>query len=122
MRRHRALTAARVVYPQATVRSYTRSGSPIVSHGYSGTATIDQLVIPLAPLAPGAAELTDATSISSVSPSRDSLFQPKDLPHKTAVRMEITVTPFAAPQFSQPVADPNASNDARSASCGPRPS
>jgi hypothetical protein len=25
--------------------------------------------------------------------------------------MEITVTPFADPQFSQPVTDPNSSND-----------
>jgi hypothetical protein len=102
------------VYPQATVRFYTSGGSPIVSHGYSGTSTIDHLVIHLAPLEPGAAELTGVTSISSVSPSRDSLFQPKELKQKTVVRMEITVTPFADPQFSQPVADPNSSNDAMS--------
>jgi hypothetical protein len=99
------------VYPQATVRFYTSGGSPIVSHGYSGSSTIDHLVIALAPLEPGAAELTAATFISSVSPSRNSLFQPKELKQKTVVRMEITVMPFADPQFSQPVADPNSSND-----------
>jgi hypothetical protein len=100
----------------ATLRSipgepHTNGGSLIDSRGYAGTLTFDQLVIQLAPLAPGTVESANVTAISSVSPSRNTLFQPKDLQRSRAVRMEITVEPFADPQFGQPVADPNSSND-----------
>jgi hypothetical protein len=100
-----------VVYPEVAVRFYTKGGAPIVSHGYTGTAMIAQLVMPLPPLAPGTAEVSEVTSIRAVSPSRDVLFQPKDLPRGTAVRMEIAVTPFAVPQLSQPVTDSNVRNN-----------
>jgi hypothetical protein len=99
------------VYPQATVRFYTSAGALIVSRGYSGGSSIAELTIPLTALGPGAAESATATVISSVSPSRDSLFQPKDLQRNSGVRMEITVAPFADPQFTQRLQDANPDND-----------
>jgi hypothetical protein len=99
------------VYPQATVRFYTSAGALIVSRGYSGGSSIAKLTIPLTALGPGAAESATATVISSVSPSRDSLFQPKDLQRNSGVRMEITVAPFADPQFTQRLQDANPDND-----------
>jgi len=66
----------------------------------------------LAPLRPGTAEMGAATPIRAVSSAQDVPIRPKDLPRNRAVRMEISVTPFADPLFVQPVADANSSNDA----------
>ena len=58
--------------------------------------------------------MADLTAISSVSPDADVLFQPGNLPRNRAFRMEITVTPFADPQYSRPVSDANPDNDVMS--------
>ena len=100
-----------VVYPQVRVRFYRMTGSPITSRGDSGAKT-DEFVINLAPLRPGAAEVCAATPIlRAVSLAQNVPFRPKDLPRNRAVRMEISVTPFADPGFGQPLADSNSSND-----------
>ena len=100
------------VYPQVTVRLYTNGGSPITSS--SGGVTINQVAVDMAGLAPGANAMADATVISSVAPSGDLLFQPGDMPRNRAFRMEITVVPYADPQFTQPVPDVNPANDVMS--------
>ena len=105
-----SLAGGAVVYPQVRVRFYRMTGSPITSRGDSG-AKMDELVINLAPLRPSAAEVCAATPIRAVSLAQNVPFRPKDLPRNRAVRMEISVTPFADPLFVQPVADSNSSND-----------
>jgi hypothetical protein len=105
-----SLAGGAVVYPQVRVRFYRMTGSPITSRGDSG-AKMDELVINLAPLQPGAAEVGAATPVRAVSSSQNVPLRPKDLPRNRAVRMEISVTPFADPLFVQPVADSNSSND-----------
>jgi len=100
-----------VVYPQVRVRFYKMTGSPITSRGDSGVAKMDELLINLAPLQPGTAEVCAATPIRTVSSPQDVPIRPKDLPRNRAVRMEISVTPFADPRFGQPVPDSNSSND-----------
>jgi hypothetical protein len=100
------------VYPQVTVRLYNANGTPIMST--ANGSTIDQVVANLAPLQPGATTMADLTAISSVSPDAGVLFQPRDLPRNRAFRMEITVTPFADPQYSRPVSDANPDNDVMS--------
>jgi hypothetical protein len=99
-----------VVYPQVRVRFYRMTGAPITSRGDSG-AKMDDLVINLAPLQPGTAEVCAATPVRPVGSSPNVPIRPKDLPRNRAVRMEISVTPFADPLFVQPVADSNSSND-----------
>jgi hypothetical protein len=101
-----------VVYPQVRVRFYGMAGSAIRGRGGSGIAKMHELVINLAPLRPGTAEVYAATPIRAVSSVQDAPIRPKDLPRNRAVRMEISVTPFADPLFVQPVADSNSSNDA----------
>ncbi|HJW69178.1 MAG TPA: hypothetical protein VJ829_07470, partial [Candidatus Binatia bacterium] len=77
----------------------------------SGPTDVDQVIVNLAPLGPGSPAMADLTAISSVSPLADVLFQPRDLPRNRAFRVEISVTPFADAQYSQPVPDSNPSND-----------
>ena len=100
------------VYPQVTVRLFASNGTPITSA--SNGTTIDQVVANLAPLQAGGTTMADLTAISSVSPDADVLFQPGNLPRNRAFRMEITVTPFADPQYSRPVSDANPDNDVMS--------
>ena len=101
-----------LVYPQVAVRLYTSGGSPITSK--SSGVTIDQVAVDMASLAPGVSAMADATVISSVAPSGELLFAPGDMPRNRAFRMEITVTPYADPQYSQPVPDVNPRNDVMS--------
>jgi hypothetical protein len=49
--------------------------------------------------------------ISSGSPLA---FRRRDLPRNRAVRVEISVTPFADAQYSQPISDSNPSNNVMS--------
>ena len=100
-----------VVYPQVRVRFYRMTGSPITSRRDPGIAKVDEVVINLAPLQPGTAEVCAATPIRAVSLAQNVPFRPKDLPRNRAVRMEISVTPFADPGFGQPLTDSNSSND-----------
>ena len=100
-----------VVYPQVRVRFYRMTGSPITSRRDPGIAKVDELVINLAPLQPGTAEVCAATPIRAVSSPQGVTIRPKDLPRNRAVRMEISVTPFADPGFGQPLTDSNSSND-----------
>lgn len=100
------------VYPQVTVRLFASNGTPITNT--SNGTTIDQVVASLAPLQAGGTTMADLTAISSVSPDADVLFQPGNLPRNRAFRMEITVTPFADPQYSLPVSDANPDNDVMS--------
>jgi hypothetical protein len=62
-------------------------------------------------LAPGASAMAVATVISSVAPSSELPFEPGDMPRNRAFRAEITVTPYADPQYTQPVPDVNPGND-----------
>ena len=101
-----------LVYPQVAVRLYTSGGSPITSK--SSGVTIDQVAVDMASLAPGVSAMADATVISSVAPSGELLFAPGDMPRNRAFRMEITVTPYADPQYTQPVPDVNPRNDVMS--------
>ena len=100
-----------VVYPQVRVRFYSMTGSPITSRRDSAIAKVDELVINLEPLQPGTAEVCAATPIRAVTSPQDVPIRPKDLPRNRAVRMEISVTPFADPGFGQPLTDSNSSND-----------
>jgi hypothetical protein len=65
----------------------------------------------LAQLGPGTSTAGDVTAISSLDSTGALIFESGDLPRSRAFRMEITVTPFADAQFSQPVTDSNAGND-----------
>ena len=65
----------------------------------------------LARLGPGTSAVGDLTAISSLDSTGALILEPGDLPRNRAFRMEITVTPFADAQFSQPVTDSNAGND-----------
>jgi len=51
------------------------------------------------------------TAISSLGTTVELVFKPGDLPRNRAFRMEITVTPYAEAQCSQPATDANPGND-----------
>jgi hypothetical protein len=100
-----------VSYPRLTVRFYRKNGQPIVTQGFDGIVSLDHLDSDLPPLAPGESEDVGYTPLSTVNPFRTWMFQPKDLPANQPVRMELSVTPFADAQYTQPGPDSNPGND-----------
>jgi len=97
------------VYPQVAVRLYTNGGAPITSSA-NGT-TISAVVAELSSLVPGGSSRALVTAISSLGTTNELVFKPGDPPRNRAFRMEITVTPYAGAQFSQPATDTNPGND-----------
>ena len=76
-----------------------------------GGTTVSAVVAELSPLGPDASSTAQVTAISSLGPNGELVFKPGDLPRNRAIRMEITVTPYADAQFSQPATDTNPGND-----------
>jgi hypothetical protein len=99
------------LYPQVVTRLYRADDSLITSHGYSNTTNFNLLYVDMPLLQAGTSALAGFTLVSTVSPFRDWLYQPGDLPANTPVRLEMTVRAFSDSQYTQPVADSNAAND-----------
>ena len=62
-------------------------------------------------LSAGQNEDAGFTPVSKVSDFKQWLYQPKELPANVPVRMDMAVSGFSNPQFTQGVNDPNPSND-----------
>jgi hypothetical protein len=100
------------VYPRVTVELRKPDKSLTVSHGYYGNVTFDHLDMNLNPIPAGTVADAGFTPVSKISPFKGWLYQPKDLPENTPVKMELGLTQFSDPQYTQGVNDPNPTNDA----------
>jgi len=100
------------VYARVTFELHKADGATITSTGYSGTTFFDHLDMNVSGLlSAGQGEDAGFTPVSKVNVFKDWLYQPKDLPKNAPVRMQMTVSGFEDPQFTQGVNDPNPAND-----------
>jgi hypothetical protein len=98
-------------YGELTVRLYGTDGMVISSRGFDNASSVfDRVDVALPLLDPGTWDVP-FTPISSVDPSRNELFQPRDLPKNRPVRLEMFVAPYADAALTRPLTDPTPADD-----------
>jgi len=100
------------VYARVSFEFHRPDGSTITSTGFYGTEFFDHLDMNVSGLlSAGQGEDAGFTPVSKVNTFKRWLYQPKDLPKNTPVRMQMTTSGFADPMFTQGVNDANPQND-----------